>query len=675
MQLNPGQHKAATTLSGPVLVLAGAGAGKTATLTRRIINLIESGAHPQSILAITFTNKAAKEMRERVLGAMRDNPKMNFPVFEYGMVPWVGTFHSLGVMIIKEQHQKVGIKKHFAIYDRDDARRAVKEAVKRCDLDPKQWDTKKVLGLISKNKGNFVSLDDFKQSGSDSYYTDNLIDIWKEYEAIKKHDHALDFDDLLLESAKLLKNDPEVKKLYQTRFAHIHVDEYQDTNKVQYQIVRMLINSETQNIFVVGDPDQLIYSWRGAEVRNIMKFEKDFPSAEVVLLEQNYRSTKTIIAGSNAVIAENKNRFDKNLFTENTEGEPISLYSAYDAREEANWIGKELKSIINDQTETGVKPSQIAVLYRANFQSRLLEEACLKNDIPYQVLGTKFFDRAEVKDILSYIKSAFNPEALVDVRRVINTPRRGIGKVSLVKILSGDESGLSAKVKNELDSFRTILTDIKEFAEQYSPSETVAFTIERSGLESMYRESGKDEDLERLANMFELVAVAEKYDGLPKEEAMEKFLEEIALAGDQDSKDDSRECVKLMTIHASKGLEFDTVFLTGVEEDMFTPQPNMDRKAVEDKAEEERRLFYVAMTRAEKKLYFSWANMRDVFGSTTVNLLCNFVTDIPGSLLVEEESIAQSTFGSGNFSKRFGNYDGIDDDSSDGEEVIEYLNW
>ena len=668
MQLNPPQTKAATTLSGPVLVLAGAGSGKTATLTRRIINLIESGVNPQTILALTFTNKAAGEMKQRIRRAIESNPRITFPVHEYGMLPWVGTFHALGVNIIRDQHQKIGVKKHFAIYDRDDARRAVKEAVKQCDLDPKQWETKKVLGFISKNKGNFVSLSDFKSDGSDSYYTDNLIEIWGKYEAIKKNDHALDFDDLLLETAKLLDKDAEVRALYQKKYEHIHVDEYQDTNRVQYKIVKLLVNKDTQNIFAVGDPDQLIYGWRGAELRNIMRFEKDFQNAQTIILEQNYRSTGNIIAGSNSVIAENQNRFEKNLFTQADDGESIGLYSAYDAREESLWIATEIKQLLAD----GVNPNEIAVLYRANFQSRGLEEQCLKHDIPYQVLGTKFFDRAEVKDVLSYIKSAFNPDALIDVRRVINTPRRGIGKVSLVKIFADDETGLSAKVTNELVNFRAILTEIKEFAESYSPSELVAFVIERSGLEKMYRDSGKEEDLERLANMFELGVVAEKYDALPQGEAIEKFLEDVALMGDQDSKNDEREAVKLMTIHAAKGLEFGTVFVTGCEEDLFSPQPNMDKKAVEEKAEEERRLFYVAMTRAKNKLYLSWASMRDVYGQTNVNTMVSFVSDIPGSIIVEEESIAQSTFGS---ARRWGSYDGIDIESDDGEQVIELLDW
>ena len=669
MQLNPPQTQAATILAGPVLVLAGAGSGKTATLTARIINLIESGVHPQSILAITFTNKAAREMKDRILQSVQAHPKITFPVYEYGMVPWVGTFHALGVMIIKEQHQKIGIKKHFTIYDRDDSRRAVKQAVIHCELDPKQWDTKKVLGFISTNKGNGVSVEHFRNRGSDSFYTDNLVEIWQEYERIKTTDQALDFDDLLLETATLLATDQQVRALYQKRFGHIHVDEYQDTNKVQHRIIASLVNADTGNIFCVGDPDQLIYGWRGAQLGNIMRFEKDFPGGRVIILEENYRSSANIIAGSNAVIAENTNRFEKNLFTQAPAGDMIGLYSAYDAREEALWVATEIKELLD---KGDVAPQEIAVLYRANFQSRGLEEACLKHNIPYQVLGTKFFDRAEVKDVLSYIKSAFNPEALIDVRRVINTPRRGIGKVSLVKILAGDESGLSAKVRNELGVFRAILADIRDRAATYPPSELISFVIARSGLEAMYRDSTKEEDRERLANMYELAVVAEKYDALPQEHAIEKFLEDVALMGEQDSASEEQQAVKLMTIHAAKGLEFSRVFITGCEQDLFSPQPNIDKKMMEEKAEEERRLFYVAMTRAKEKLYLSWAGMRDVFGSTLVNTMVSFVGDIPPSLVEEEASIAQSQFGA---SRRWGNYDGIDETIEDGEQVIEYLDW
>ncbi|MFW0871400.1 MAG: ATP-dependent helicase [Patescibacteria group bacterium] len=671
MKLNVKQEEAARALEGPVLVLAGAGAGKTGTLTERMINLIKNGTPPQSILALTFTNKAAGEMKDRVRASVQKMHKTSAELELAWSLPWVGTFHALGVMILKEQHRELGIKKHFSIYDRDDARRAIKEAIKQCDLDPKAWDTKQILGFISSHKGKNIALEDIRAQGDSSYYFDTLIQIWERYEEIKRQDGAFDFDDLLLETAKLLAKREDIRRLYQTRFRYIHIDEYQDTNRVQYQIVKLLINPETQNIFCVGDPDQLIYGWRGAEIGNIMRFEKDFKDSKTIILEQNYRSMANIITASNEVIAHNTNRFKKELQSTKDDGELISLYGAYDAREEARWLAREISMLI----ESGKDPGSMAVLYRANFQSRALEEACLSANIPYQVLGTKFFDRSEVKDVMAYIRAAFNPDALIDVRRVINMPRRGIGKVALVKIFSHQTESLPAKTAQALSLFYIILDDIASFAQENSPSETVQYVIERSGLEKMYRASGKEEDLERLANMYELGVVAEKYDTLDQENALEKFLEEIALLGDQDTKQDEQASVKLMTIHAAKGLEFDTVFLTGCEEDLFSPRREMDQKAIREKSEEERRLFYVAMTRARDKLYLSWASLREVFGTTMVNTLVSFVGDIPPALIQEEAPIHSGTLASGATLGRYDDYDGIDTIADDGEQTIELLDW
>ncbi len=636
MQLNPQQEKAATILSGPVLVLAGAGAGKTKTLTERIINLIESGVLPQHILAITFTNKAAGEMRERVREAIAKNPKLQFPVAEESFTPFVSTFHALGVVLLREQYQVLGVSKYFSIYDRSDSKRAIKEALAREGLDPKVWDSKKIISFISRQKGNGIRLADvknIKDDTGDSYHRDTMIRIWSKYETIKRDDSAYDFDDLLLETAHLLKTNDQVRDHYQRRWTHIHIDEYQDTNKVQHQIIRALTNKDTNDIFAVGDPDQLIYGWRGAKLKNIMRFEKDFKDTQTVILEQNYRSTKYIIDASNAVIEKNKERFKKELFTENAQGETVGVYAGYDAPEEAKWIAETIKKQIDD----GVSPGEIAVLYRANFQSRLLEEACLMNSIPYQVLGTKFYDRAEVKDTLSYIHSALNPEALVHVKRVINVPKRSLGKTSVLKIFAGKESDLTPKATKSLADFRTILTDVKNFIDTgYKVSEVISFVIERSGMEEMYRASKKEEDLERLANMYELVEVASKYDMFEAEEGLLRFLEEVALASDQDSKDDSAPMVKLMTIHAAKGLEFETVFVSGCEDALFTPRATTEQSASEEKTEEERRLFYVAMTRAKSKLFLTWAGMRMVYGQTEMNLICPFVLDIPDEYLNEE---------------------------------------
>lgn len=631
--LNPAQQEAATTLSGPILVLAGAGAGKTKTLTHRIINLIESGILPQNILAITFTNKAAGEMKERVHHAIRENPRLQFPVFEAGFVPFVSTFHSLGVTILREQHRHIGLSKYFTIYDRSDSRSAVREAITKDGLDPKSWDTKKILSFISKNKGNGKRHTDMTVEVDDFGERSVMLSIWKNYELIKKEDNALDFDDLLLETAGLLSKNTEVRDHYRRRWTHIHIDEYQDTNSVQHQIVKELVSPDKRNIFAVGDPDQLIYGWRGAELSNIMRFEKDYPGTKTVILEQNYRSTGIIIDASNAVIAKNKNRFPKQLFTEAEPGETVGLYSAYDGREEAYWIGETIK----EKIKNGVEPKEIAVLYRANFQSRLLEEACLKQSIPYQVLGTKFFDRSEVKDIMAYIQVALAPESLTSLKRIINVPKRGIGDASVVKIFAGREAELTPKTKKALQDFREVLGAIREIINDgIAPSEVVMFVIQATGMGAQYRESGKEEDVERIANMYELSEVASKYDTMDSGEGMMKFLEEVSLASDQDSVKENQNTVKLMTIHAAKGLEFDTVFLTGAEEALFVPS-DFDRTSNrEEKAEEERRLFYVAMTRAKKKLYLSWASMRMMYGQQESNMLCPFVVDIPQHLLSEE---------------------------------------
>ncbi len=635
IKLNPQQQKACDTKEGPVLVLAGAGAGKTKTLTTRVISLIEGGVMPQNILAITFTNKAAAEMRDRITSAIKDSEKLNFPVLEENFLPTVSTFHSLGVKILRENFAELGVSKYFSIYDRNDSRRTLKEAIVKNELDPKEFDTKKIISIISKNKGDFITVDDFAKNNQDNAFVKNLSNIWKTYERLKKEDNALDFDDLLLETAKLLEKNMDVRNHYQRRWKYVHIDEYQDTNKAQYNIVKFLVNPLTNNIFAVGDPDQNIYSWRGSDITNIMNFQKDFSDAEVILMEQNYRSTKTIIGASNDVIALNKNRFEKKLFTEKEDGEKITLNTSFDGGSEAIWVARKIKYLIEERK---VRPSQIAVLYRANFQSRLLEDSCLKQDIPYQVLGTKFFDRAEVKDVISYIKAALDQKSLVDVKRVINSPKRGIGKVSLLKIFSGLEDELSPKIKNSLSEFRSILSEIKKASEDSTVAELIEFVVKKSGLEAQFKESKKEEDIERIANMYELSLFAKKYDHLTPEDGILKFLEDVALMSDQDSKKEDKNLVTLMTIHASKGLEFKYVFLTGAEESMFTPLQFSSKKDEEEKQEEERRLFYVAMTRAEEKLFFSWAGVRTVFGKAEYNEVCPFILDIEPEFIEEEEN-------------------------------------
>ncbi len=652
--LNKQQSKAANTLSGPVLILAGAGAGKTMTLTARIIKLISSGIMPQNILAITFTNKAAGEMRERITKAISKNSKINFSTLELGMTPFVSTFHALGVFIIRENHQKLGISKYFSIYDRADSRKALKEALKKLSLDPKEWDLRMLISVISKNKGNFLDHKNFTKIAKNNFHTKTISDIWNKYEEIKKEDKALDFDDLLLKTAQLLDNDKSIREHYQKKWSHIHIDEYQDTNKVQNKIAELLTNPETKNIFAVGDDDQSVYAWRGSDIKNILDFEKKH-NAHKIFMEQNYRSSGNIIEASNAVIAKNKDRYPKKLFTESPAGEEIILYSSFSEKEEARAIAAKIKERLKYNKK--INENDIAILYRANFQSRVLEEAMLTENIPYQVLGTKFFDRAEVKDIMSYIKASQNPTSLVDLKRIINSPKRGIGKVSVVKIFSGDTSTLSAKAQTSYKDFLKILEKIKQYSKNHTPSELIKFTIKESGFEKMFKNQKTDEANERLANTYELALFAEKYDILEKEEALLKFFEDVALISDQDSKKDSKKkpSVKLMTIHASKGLEFDTVFLTGAEEHFFSPLETESSEKEAEKKEEERRLFYVAMTRAKNLLFISWSGMRTIYGKTETNDLVSFVLDIPHNLIKEDST--------------FQNF------KDDNDDEIEYLEW
>lgn len=601
--LNSQQKEASLHMYGPLLILAGAGAGKTKTIVHRIENLIKEGTAPHQILAITFTNKAAKEMRERVLSILTDKRE----------APFVSTFHSLGVNILKEQHKVLGIPRHFGIYDKSDAKRAIKEAVEACDLDPKQFDPAKFQNTISREKGNFVTLEQYTEKASE-YFEDLTAKVWAKYEETLKKEKAFDFDDLLLKTAVLLQKNKEVREYYQNRWKFIHIDEYQDTNKVQYMIATLLSEKE-KNLCVVGDIDQNIYSWRGADIQNILNFEKDYPDAKVILLEENYRSTQRILDVANEVIKKNKQRREKNLFTKNEEGDKVTLFESYDENEEARTVIDEAYAVI----EKGVKPDEIAVLYRANFQSRILEEYCLRKGVPYQVLGTKFFERKEVKDVISYIKAALNSENVSDMVRVINTPVRGIGKVTVAKVVNGEEATLPKLTQIKVQEFKNLLAKIKEFALQNKPSDTIKFILFESRLEKTLRD-GTADDQERLENIKELVTVATKYDNMPPEEAIEKFLTEAALASDQDDLQVPQAGIKLMTVHASKGLEFDYVFIVGLEQGLF---PH------DEDGEEERRLFYVALTRARKKIYLSWAQIRTIFGAQKVNMASEFIDDVP----------------------------------------------
>lgn len=624
-ELNAQQQDAVTHIDGPLLVLAGAGSGKTRVITYRILYLIEKGIPGNEILAVTFTNKAAKEMRERVQKLIETQPHIGRILPDAR--PTVSTFHSLGVQLLREQHQILGLKRHFTIYDRADSLTAVKQALEALGYGVKQFEPRKILSHISKAKGDAKTASEYGERAS-SYIERVVRDVWTRYESILKENEALDFDDLLLRTLSMLRNHESVREYYQKRFTRIHIDEYQDTNKVQYEIMRLLAG-ETAHLCAVGDVDQNIYSWRGADMHNILQFERHFKGAEIVLLEQNYRSTQTIIAASNDVIEKNKDRIPKTVFTKNAEGEPLSLYAAFNETEEASYVARTARDLIQD----GADPSGIAVLYRANFQSRVLEDAFLEYNVPYQMLGTRFFERREVKDLLSYVRLALNPRSTNDLVRIINVPARGIGKVTVLKLLEEKLETISGKTRAQVENFYAMMDTIRTELATKPLSVALKYIVKTSGLEEELKTGGEAE-LERLENIQELVSLAMKYDEYEGLTGPEKLLEDAALQSDQDAldeKDQKKEGVKLMTVHAAKGLEFPYVFITGLEEGLF-PHERMGEERTDD--EEERRLFYVALTRAEKKVFLSFAGIRTVFGSQRINAPSSFISDISEAHIV-----------------------------------------
>jgi len=626
--LNDAQQKAVETIDGPVLIVAGAGAGKTRVITHRILNLIKKGVAPHSILAITFTNKSAKEMRERVFHLISEDKSLNIPI-SMNERPFMSTFHALGVHIIRENARLLDLTRHFTIFDRSDSRRAIKEGMVQCSIDPKKFEPGTILNYISRAKGDGVNYLEYLDAAKD-YMQEMVAQVWEKYDAILAKEKALDFDDLLLKTAWLLREHSDVRNHYSSIWKYIHVDEYQDTNKVQYLITKYLAE-QNRNICVVGDADQNIYSWRGATIENILNFEKDYPEATVITLEKNYRSTKTILAAANSVIEKNSMRKKKTLFTDNDHGEKIALIASYTENDEARTIADTASSLITK----GTSPREIAVLYRANFQSRVIEESFIRKNIPYQLVGVRFFERKEIKDILSYIRAALNRESLSDIGRIINVPPRGIGKVTIAKIMGGMESSLPEGMRLKINNFWKLLSDIAQVVKEKKPSETVKFVIQESGLEILLR-NGDAEDEERLLNMQELVSVATQYDHLPPEEGIEALLSNAALATDQDDLSKNEDAVKLMTVHASKGLEFDRVFIAGLEQELF-PFKHMDEGEVSQaEEEEERRLFYVALTRARKKVYLSYSMTRTVYGAKRVNLPSEFIEDIEKGLIEDQ---------------------------------------
>lgn len=620
--LNERQREAVVSDIGPVAVLAGAGSGKTRVLTHRILHLLHQNVAPENILAVTFTNKAAKEMGERVDALIQKDQGLG----RLDTRPLVTTFHSLGVRLLREFHREAGLKKFFPIYDRADSMKVIKRIVQEMGLDEKHTEPKMILSKISKEKGEGNTPETLLSSRSSSFFLRTTAEVWDRYEKALKNESALDFDDLLNKPVVLLNKNPEVRKKLQERFKHILIDEYQDTNGVQSTLANILVQDH-KSIFVVGDIDQNIYSWRGATIEHLLSFEETYPAAKTIILEQNYRSTKTIVSAAQAVIEKNVRRKDKHAFTQNEDGEPMKLLVCSSEAEEARTIA----DICRDRIDDGLNPGDIAVLYRTNFQSRVLEEAMLHKGIPYQVLGTKFFDRKEIKDLLSYLRLALMPESSVDIARIINVPARGIGKVTQLAVLEGKTETLAAGPKRKVDDFFNMMERIRSEMKDKKPSEVIRYIMEISGMKAHY-EKGGEENQERLENLKELATVASQYDMFVGEEGALKLLEDATLMGEQDSMKDATAGVKLMTIHAAKGLEFPLVFVTGLEEGLFPHERDAD-----DDDEEERRLFYVALTRAHKQVFLSLARSRRLYGTLYATEPSSFIGDIPESHLVIED--------------------------------------
>ena len=632
--LNPMQRKAAETLEGPVLILAGAGSGKTRTLTYRIANLIDHGVKPWNILALTFTNKAAREMQERVehlVGA--DARDMT-----------LGTFHSVCVRILRRDIEKLGYQRSFTIYDEDDQNRVIKDALKTLGLDESKMPVREIRGKISDAKNKMLTPDEWFQESGRDYRSQQIHDVFSYYEERLKAANALDFDDLLLRTLQLFVDHPPVLDYYRQRYQYVHVDEYQDTNAAQYTFIRLL-TQDSRNLCVVGDDDQSIYGWRGADIRNILDFEKDFPDAAVIKLEQNYRSTANILDAANQVIAHNKGRKEKVLWTDAGEGEKIRLYSAGDEREEAAWICDQIRKL---QRSEQLPYSQIAVLYRMHAQSRVIEEMFMRAGIPYKVFGgTRFYDRKEVRDALAYLRLVVNPADDVSLVRIINTPKRSIGdstvaalqeyarqeELPLFSVINDPPESLSSRPRKCIGEFALLLMKLTAMKDTLPLSEFVEKMLTETGLKAQFEIEGSDEAMTRLENLMEFAGAAKEFESKNDDKSLEAFLENVSLVTDLDRQEEAPQYVTLMTLHSAKGLEYDAVFLCGLEEGIF---PSMRSAMEEKKMEEERRLCYVGITRARKRLYLSFARRRMLFNQITHNPPSVFLKEIPDRLLVDE---------------------------------------
>lgn len=634
--LNPEQKAAVLHTEGPLLILAGAGSGKTRVLTYRIAYMIEEKCvNPWNILAITFTNKAAKEMRERVeelIGSTKDM--------------WISTFHAACARILRKDIERLGdYKKNFVIFDTKDQEAVVKECLKELNLNEKNFPFKSVSATISNAKNMLEDPTRFAKKSMQDIRLRKMSDIYTLYQKKLKKNNALDFDDILFKAVELLTNNPDILEYYQNKFKYILIDEYQDTNYCQYKLVSLLAKQH-KNLCVVGDDDQSIYSWRGADIGNILNFEKDFPSAKVIKLEQNYRSTQTILDAANAVIKNNFGRKSKKLWTDNEVGGSILYYNALDEWGEANFIASEIKRM---EADYGKKLNEFAVLYRTNAQSRVIEEAFMAQGIPYRIIGGfKFYDRKEVKDIIGYLRLIQNPDEDISLKRVINIPKRGIGNTSLAAIegharANNDSlfgalmevdaiAGLSKKAVSNIKEFVRLISGLMAAAEVKKPSEVLKELLDKSGYIDSLQKEGDEDSLTRAENIKELLSATLEFESKNPEADLQQFLEQMALMSDIDNLENEAEAVVLMTLHSAKGLEFPIVFMSGMEEGVFPSQRSYFEN---NQMEEERRLMYVGITRARECLYLTSAFERTLFGNTTYNVASQFIKEIPKELIIK----------------------------------------
>lgn len=632
--MNPEQAEAVKHTDGPLLIMAGAGSGKTRVLTHRVAYLMAAKqVAPWNILAITFTNKAAREMKDRIarlVGGVAEDI-------------WISTFHSMCVRILRRDIDRIRYDRSFSILDASDQLTAIKQVLKELNLDPKKYEPRTLLGMISNHKNELRTAKDAAALVGSNPYERIISDVYTAYEKKLKQNNVLDFDDLIMKTIHLFQEAPDVLAFYQKKFKYIHVDEYQDTNRAQYTLVKLLAQAH-ENLCVVGDSDQSIYRWRGADIANILTFEKDYPSAHVILLEQNYRSTKRILEAANSVIQNNASRKEKNLWTENDEGEKLLLHVASDDRDEAFFIMNQMKELKMEGMDYG----QMAVLYRTNAQSRGLEEMLLKSNIPYKMVGgTKFYERKEIKDVLAYLRLIANPDEDISFVRIVNEPKRGIGAATIDKLgdfadMQGvslmdairdiELSGIAPRTATKLVDFRQMMMDLRQMADYLSISELVEEVLKKTGYEEMLKIEKTLEAESRLENLQEFLSVAQNFEKESDEQTLVAFLTDLTLVSDLDSLDEVDEShqVTLMTLHSAKGLEFPVVFLIGMEEGLF---PHSRALNDEEEMEEERRLAYVGITRAEKRLYLTRAQSRMLYGRFQNNPESRFLHELPETLL------------------------------------------